>query len=986
MSCDLSEYLKGKAKDYYNVFYKPGMSYVVLKEQLQKVIEKLEAKFKYPTVPDSLQYTDNLGAFGLMSAILAELAQYDKKEYNMYLAKETFWQRWPSHLLWFVKTKAETLKNDRGLDDPDVNCILDAAMELDQSSEFVNKYNNSFSVAGTAAVPPPTPVKSKVGLSLDTHVGYINTSHSSADQPSRAPTVSAGTGVAPQNGGQQPSRGGGFHGNSRGGYGRGSSNSVGSGNRGGWRGGSRGGPRGGFRGGYGGARGGGNNRHCWFCNDKSHIATNCPSIDFKFRPPCSRCRQNHRYGEPCPPGASASHQSPTSQQALQGASATATAVSQPTTATTTATNNRCKFIKQNFKNMNKDKVTGVTKVASNKILAINWSKYPKFDEMRDEESESLPVEEVILPFEVPKPQNYKVMKPNKATFFIKDRPDNFEGELKDSKGYCNRLLGESKAVAKVPYPCHSQTCCFAHHDKAKGRLGEDFVKGVLETLKDEFPLCQLAECDSSNAERINAQKEMRDNTDEYGVPICSVMAAHSKKKERKKKENEWNLDFEDGAEERILEAKESVIKIGNFQWGDPGLAAMAMKDLMLISIKLGSSGPLHALLDTGASMSIVNCHLTDNIGGQWTKANTAICGIGDTIGKQALKSEPLKVIIGGIEMNPFSFYSIPNVDTGYDIILGRDFLSENKIKLFPSIRKVKIGHKLSNGDKSSFSVYQKDIPSEECNDIVDDVTCIDIPCYLVGPTVLVADEVNTIQVIPNTDYIGDDSFLNNDELITYLEMDPALTGMYPNMGAMDNNLGPQELQVLVAVDAVLPAGAKIGNIKTAVRDSLPKKMENDRKPPEKSIYSIMTDQEVAEVVNSARVTDKVCSNPTAILDEIQRFGNLPMKDTPPEHALGHRARLFPPRDMDLFMSQHEEWKKNPVPDGVRDEWTMKRIKQEFKLPEGELTEEQKHIFYDMIHKYRVAFTRNLSDIHCNDGLSVCLQCDVVWFVSCPWLL
>ena len=963
----LAKYLQGKAKEFYNVFYSPGMSYALLKEQLIAVIEKFEIKSKFPSISDDIKYSSSLGAFGLMSALIKEVSDFGDEMANRRLAIEAFWQRLPPHLLSPMVTSLDTIKLLNGLTEPDLNCFLDAAMELDQNTELINKYqhNHAAQSSNVNPVPPPPPPSNNIGL------GYINVSHGAAVQPGESSQLQAvanqlASTPGAQQGGQS-SAGRGYQGNYRGSY-RGNRGGYGSGScgaRGGLRGNYQGGSnyRGNGRGNFRGARGG-TSKSCWYCENTSHSVQYCPKIVMKNRPTCSQCGQAHPRYQSCPQGASEKAQTGQTSAMAANASTIATNALQTSPAAPALTTSQSKSLTQENKNKQcvvNNKSTGLNREENNVINVINWSQFSYLDEMSDSNFENVPCEEVTLPFVLPSRKNNN-FKPNKATFFIKDKPKDFEGELSDANSMFKRFQGNAKTVQKVQYPCESRTCNLAHHRKVKSSDGQVPVEEILDSLKEEFPLCTLAQSDSSNAQKIKDQRELRDLTDEQGVPVCTTMGSHGRRK-KPIYSNEWCLEFQSDSEQCVLETKDKVFKIRHFQYEDPGLQAMGMKDLMLISIKVGDSGYMHSLLDTGASMSLVNSHLIDEIGGKWQLANTAIYGIGDKQGRQAIKSEPLKVTIGGIEMNPFSFYSIPNLVIGYDVILGRDFLSQNKIKLFPSIRKVKIGHKLSDGNRSTFCVYQKEIPSETVNDIVDDLTCIDVPCYLVNDVSLVADEVNTIQIIPSKDYIVDSTILDSDQLVSYLEIDPELAGTYPNMGVVHNNLDPQQVDILVSVDKFLPAGTKIGTFKTSIRDTLPEAMDNTWQPGDNAIYSIMTDQEVAEAVNSAKVDDKVCNNPTAILDEIQRFGTLPMKDTPPEYALGHHARIFPPRDMDLFMKQHEEWKANPVPDGIRDEWTMKRIKAEFEVPDGELTEDQKKEFYEMIHKYRVAFTRNFSDVH-----------------------
>ena len=543
---------------------------------------------------------------------------------------------------------------------------------------------------------------------------------------------------------------------------------------------------------------------------------------------------------------------------------------------------------------------------------------------------------------------------------------------------------------------------------------KDFRNKVLAALGDAFSNVTLAECDSSGTFGQRLKENLHNKKDEHGMPVCTVMGSEntnindnditcnindkievnvaieniaSSNNSELNNDNQINkntsfnfsphliksdLEFDLQNEKRVLEANDSVLKLGQYHWLNHDLGVSAMKDLMLISITVGGSQTLHAMLDSGASCSIINSHLLDQVGGPWHTAKTTILGIGDKNGTVPKRSEPLSVTMGGIEIKPFSFYTLPNVDTGYDVILGRDFMQEYKIELYPSIRKIRIGCKLNTGEESTFFVFQKECPEVNV-DSIEDITCIDVPCYLVNDVTLVADEVDKICILPNSEYIKNKQILKNKNLIAYLEVDPQLTGYYPNMGRVYSTFDVQQVDFLVSNSIALKAGTRIGSLKTSRLDELPERVANIWRPNDASIYSIMTDQEVAEAVNSMKTADKVCNNPTAMLDDIKRFENVPMDRTPPEYQLGHHARIYPPRDMVEFERLHREWESDKIPDGIKDAWTEKRIKAEFKLPDGELDEAQRKKFYDMIFKYRVAFMRNSSDIHLNTIGEVHLQ-------------
>ena len=242
------------------------------------------------------------------------------------------------------------------------------------------------------------------------------------------------------------------------------------------------------------------------------------------------------------------------------------------------------------------------------------------------------------------------------------------------------------------------------------------------------------------------------------------------------------------------------------------------------------------------------------------------------------------------------------------------------------------------------------------------VLCNKMPCYLAENVSLEADAANKIPVYVDADIFYNKMMPTASKLVHYVELDPTLTGMYPNTGIIDATL-PQEITMIAGHDQDIPQHTQIGFLCTAFVEQHPSHAHSDWIPNEDVMYSILTDQQVVDAINSAGPENCTSKNPTAVLDKITKFDNVAMMDTPEEYAIGHHARLFPPRDMLLFDKQHEEWEKNPQPDGLPDEWTMDRIKKEFILPDNVLTEEQKQEFYKIIHKYRVSFTRNPADLH-----------------------
>ena len=969
----MRQYLVGKAVDQYDIHYSSGMTYDTLKPQLLLAIENLEKQYKNPAVDPSIAYNPKLGVYGLLTLIIKDLRKFGNNEPTHRLAMDAFWKKLPKDMVRPVLAAVESDKKSYGLAEVDLNCIIRASQDYDNNDLFVDKVTNE-STSGNVPVPTP-PVITDHGQSAAA-VGKFHTynvfepqrygdgyfySHGVAPQPPPAlarPQVPQHYGRGSWQGGPRGQT-----------YGRGQGPNQVSGWRGGY------GSRTFGRGGYGNARGGfrsgprgttapSDEKRCWQCNSPEHYYASCPELIMPFRPKCSRCGQSH------PP-----------RQCKQALPSKMPEPPKPPTTSAATTSQapspagQCKSLKKCCRNLNN---IGISKIAKNKVLAINWSKFPELDEMNNFNFEYLPTEEVTFDFEVysPPPEN-SFKRPNKSVFFIKDMPKNINEEWKDSTRKYNNIQCLIDKSKRKRYPCESDSCKLTNHCKTQPTCKKDLAQQIKDSLAGEFSYIEIAESDKSKTMGQRIKEKLFAKTDTHGMPTCEIMTTHAnrwrKNKNKRPHLTQFDLDFEEQTEQRALEAKSKVFKFGQFHWEDSSCNAMAMKDLMLIGMKIGDSDIIHGMLDSGASCSIINSNLMDAVGGKWTKiTNTTIMGIGDSMGTQPLKSEPLSITIGGIELQPFSFYTLPKVDTGYDVILGRDFMYEYDISLFPSIRKIRIGCQLNSGENSTFFVCQKERPVLNVESI-EDITCIDVPCYLAEDKKLVAHEVNKVRIVSNAEYIKNKKIMKASNIVTYLEIDPNLAGYYPNMGSVHNTLNEQTIDLLVSKNVDLKKGSRIGSLKTSTREQLPTIMASDWKPNELAIYNIMTDQEVAEAVNAGKQADKVSNNPNALLDEIKRFGNLPMTETPIEYQLGHSARIYPPRNMEEFDKIHEEWEKDKIPDGVQDAWTEKRIKAEFKLPEGELNEDEQKRFYAVIHKYRVAFVRNSADVHLNTIGEVDLQ-------------
>ena len=245
-----------------------------------------------------------------------------------------------------------------------------------------------------------------------------------------------------------------------------------------------------------------------------------------------------------------------------------------------------------------------------------------------------------------------------------------------------------------------------------------------------------------------------------------------------------------------------------------------------------------------------------------------------------------------------------------------------------------------------------------------DLTCYRVPCYLNEDVTLSAFGVNEVTFTSDSSFINCYSVMKNDCVLAYLEIDPKLAGPFPNMGVVKSTFNKQSVGILVGQDTQLKAGTKIGYMVTNFVKNHDE-INSSNRPRDNCMYTIMTDQEVANALKNNKDSAIKSNNPNAVLDKIERFGNKSMSETPEEFKIGANARFYPPRDMVEFDRIHREWEINKTPDGIPDEWTIERIKNEFKLPENELTTDQTERFYSMIHKYRVAFLRRPDDLHLN---------------------
>ena len=942
----LADHLEESAKAHYRNCYIAGMTYQALRHRLLVTFENLEQVHRYPVVASHIVFNRQLGTYGLLMAIMNDLDDFGDSEPIRQLTNNEFWRRLPKDMLTPFKATLSHIALKTGMAEADLNCLMRASMAYDRSNLFVNQYLNDNVSEQTPVPPPPQPTNfSRMAAGVQTHVPSGRGSAHAETQES----------AAPPRGGLNQRR---PYGGQRGGYGRGAGNYAsprghwgGVGNYQGFRGGYQ--TRSNYRGGagYRGGQGSGPspNFKCWTCGLKGHYLKDCPKVDTPFKPiKCSLCGRVHARNYDCQMGQA--------QTSALASVAGATAATQPiigstqntlvsTTEASSTPNSQCKFVNTNNKSINKKfnkHKVGINQVGINVVRAIRWSQFTELDQISDNDFNYLPMEDIEVSFQIyQSSKDTKIIKHNRNTFFLKDMPQKGNELFQDAKNKfntANKLLSKAR---RIHYPCASRTCKYVGHFVQDHNDNNEFQNKVLDAIRDEFPLCTISESDDSRRQEFESKVELFNKVDKFGMPTCTILANSQKnifKNEDKRLPHPtcWDLEFNNEDLNRPCEINEPVFKINKYEWEHEGLRVSAMKDLMLINLNIGQSSTLHAMLDTGASMSILNHLKRAQVGGQWQKANsTTIMGIGDKKGTIPFKSEPLTLSFGGIQLAPFSFYSLPEIDIGYDVILGRDFLNQYDIRLFPAIRKIRVGCKLGSGERSVFSVFQsvEQVQNSNSSDngdnmatsAIGDFTCIEVPCYLNKDVDLVADQVNSIHILPDKSFIIDENILKNNNLITYLELDETIVGLYPNIGIVNSNFSSQSIGILSSVDRKFKKGDKIGYFKTALAGSLPDNMSNDWSPNDYQMYSIMSDQEIAEALNSAKRSDKVSNNPNAVIDEVPRWGNLPMSETPDQYKLGN-ARVYPPRDMEEFDRLHEEWKHHRIPDAINDTWTYARIK------------------------------------------------------------
>ena len=346
--------------------------------------------------------------------------------------------------------------------------------------------------------------------------------------------------------------------------------------------------------------------------------------------------------------------------------------------------------------------------------------------MKDVNIEELPTEEITFDFEIYSPARFNSIKKfNKNTYFIKDQPKNFKEEENDAFAHFHNLSKEVSKLKKRSYRCESRACSGMGHFKHNPPNYNETVNKVMNCIKDEFPNAVLAHYDDyQSSEKLKVQDVKKGGMNDRLV----VMDQDSSLQQKNNKDSNSlvndiidNLNFKNQMEKRPLEAKENVIKFGKFKTKFETEKLMktraviephrtnAMQDLMLIDIKIGESGTLSAMLDSGASISLVNSMVKDQIGAQWSRANTVIMGIGDKDGRVPDVCGPVNGFLGGVRLSDFVFHCLPDLNAGYDVILGRDFLSKYNIEIYTKQRKINVGCKHSNGDRSAFTIYQPEV-------------------------------------------------------------------------------------------------------------------------------------------------------------------------------------------------------------------------------------------------------------------------------------
>ena len=940
----LKEHLLDEALEHYGYLYEAGVEYQRLKQTLSINMKMLEAEFKVPKLSKKIEFKPEAGLYCFILAIICDLRKYGDTQTTRTIAVEGFWHRLPNNIIQSFSNQYQLIRSIYNYGAADLNGILASCIEYDKNNKLINKYTNT----NDNRVPPSSAIEDQSYYGA-TSFAFGN------DQSARRDTTPP----------QDQARG-------------------------------NGGTRFFHRGGYGGASRGGQGAparrqcpahyRCWECGKYGHYLKDCSTLALPFKPSpkpsCSHCGQPRFEDHQCPSSTTPqpkfdskkNFDNKGQQRSVNAASIPNPDYSSEEVGQKPPTSSfNCKYV------VRADKIKyriGISKRGAGSVRAINWSQLGELDEIQGYDLEELPSEEITLDFNLITPSQWnKIKKPNRNTFFLKDLPKDLLEEGNDAKISFGNVQKSLKKLKKLVYGCESRSCSVPGHYKDCSSDRGAKLDTILTCIKKEFPRVVPAHFVDDKAPGIdknNGENKVNFKNNEINNNVsCNSDNDNKNKNHIKKSRNlikqkpkvNLELNFENQNDIRPLEAKKSILKLVNYNMKHDAFRAHSMHDIMLVKLKIGKSKSLRAMLDSGAGMSIVNARFVNEVGGRWMAADTAVMGIGSKMGRLPVISDPLDIFIGDIKLDKFRFYSLPDQDTGYDVILGRDFLSKYEVEIFPRQRKIQLACAPREGQRSAFIVHQPEVRGGVIGHQAD--TCIEIPCYLARNATLCAGEVSVVRVVPNRKYIVNDKIISSDNVEAYLEIKPELAGDFPNMGIVNKSLVEQEVEILSGVDAELEAGFQIGNFKTSLRQKLPK-VNSAWCPDDSCIYSIMTDQEVVEAMLEKQKQNSTNSqNPNAVLDEITRFDGISMKNTPQEYLLGSSARIYPPRDMEEFNRIHSDWEACPQPDGLEDEWTFERIKQEFKIPNNLLTEDQADRFYKLIHKYRVAFLRNNGDLHLN---------------------
>lgn len=996
----IKDHLEGQALNTYEDVMGHLIPYDALKDKMLHFLKLKEDMNIYPQVPPDIKYDPKRGAYSLLSRITAHIgATYGDTLESRNVCLTTIWDRLPVDLARTLKEQSCWEAKLEGSKTVELDHVLQAAWDRENTQNFIERNNSGISAAQKQQNFPNEVTNNNTGSKNKTKTFAATNTTSSSNKSPDAGNNDVPNSNSSNTGARQKTyvnsnktANSGNKSNSQRSY----ANSNYPTNT------NRTTPR----------------PYCWMCKG-AHWMQYCDATDFPHMPNCNRCNTRHNYLiSDCPPS-----QANNSNQPEQSKSVQVSPKNRQVTSMQSNTDNTFRW--STLKNMdelstlNTDNSTvsvnahttvqkNLNKIDHNSNKTVNaQTKRPvntRFIRDSNKFNSKQTLECLLQQAVSLSPKKYschsrKCTLKHHSTGNPFDR-EKFKSELilDLQKDFPGCYLAAEKAVNEIstnkvnkpnlglktlpgiPMPCsntlpttattqkpantapvasetnqnitpvitnHTLTKEISNHDKLSPKnklpLSSETMGNLNESLESE-----ASASSKGDLTQCKAQVEVNVPEGHYAsIPdLDSNFVPFS---------DEDNIDF-------------NQIEIHNETTDNPTTRpiTMALSDLMYIFIDVGEARHVRALVDSGASLSTIDYNLIPQINSTWETSDMVMLGFGQGQQFDALESSNTPIFVEGLRMQPQKLYTLPNVPLSYPVILGRDFLTVNKVIINPKTRNLKIKRFNDQGHKTTLTIHStiENVNNKACNiSSTQPVSTLQVPCYLNKFVNLIKDSVTILSIKSDESLFREGCIPLQNNSTCYLEIDPKLTGIYPNFGIIKPLLAPQTIEIISGSNMKLNEGKQIGYICTGQMGQIKEQVSNDWSPDETVLYSVMTDQQVADALNKSP-TLKTCANPTAILDyPLPTYGNLPMNETPPEFALSHRARIFPPRDMTAFEDQHAQWLQNPQPDGIPNEWTMDRIKDEFIVSTDDMTDDQLDRFYNLLHKYRVCFARDENDVN-----------------------